>query len=216
MFLVSATLSQQYEDKQWKKKGKDVAHILDLPCNLASEPRGRRKVPLTRLVSSSVGDAVPSGVPPGLLVLRRLFHDVPFDPSKGDKGCRLARHTARQRPGGRLVARGCLPRRHAGGNGSAHGVQYDQQALPTVAEVAQKLLYQEATWAEGHPTRAPALRRLSTSDRDLIRAVIDGVPRDLLTGELGISPEALRQRLRRARVAFQKALEGGGSPLGPE
>ena len=74
----------------------------------------------------------------------------------------------------------------------------------------------ELIHSEGEAKIAAALHRLSAPDRNLIRAVIDGVPRDLITQELNISPEALRQRLRRARVAFQKALEGAGGSLDPK
>lgn len=59
---------------------------------------------------------------------------------------------------------------------------------------------------------AKAIRSLSAPDRRLTRAMIDGEPRVALAEELGITPEALRQRLRRARLAFESALRRGPEP----
>ena len=53
---------------------------------------------------------------------------------------------------------------------------------------------------------ALAIGSLSDADRRLIRAVVDGESRSALAEELGITNEALRQRLRRARAALEQQL----------
>ena len=108
----------------------------------------------------------------------------------------------------RMKSLGPVPHFHLG--------ELDQLALDTEGEGQLSTPLTELIQSEGEAKIAAALHRLSAPDGELIRAVIDGVPRDLMTKELGISPEALRQRLRRARVSFQKALEGGKGPLGTE
>ena len=91
--------------------------------------------------------------------------------------------------------------------------QLDQLALDAEGEGQLSTPLTELIRSEGEAKIATAIQRLSESDKRLIRAEIEGVPRSLLTEELGIRPEALRQRLRRARVAFQKALQRGkGTP----
>lgn len=105
----------------------------------------------------------------------------------------------------RMKSLGPVPHSHLG--------ELDQLALDTEGEGQLSTPLTELIQSEGEAKIAAALHRLSAPDGKLIRAVIDGVPRDLMTKELGISPEALRQRLRRARVAFQKALQRGkGTP----
>ncbi len=57
-----------------------------------------------------------------------------------------------------------------------------------------------------------AILSLAGGDRRLIRAMIDGEARVDLTSELGVTSDALRQRLHRARAAFEKALQSARGP----
>lgn len=66
----------------------------------------------------------------------------------------------------------------------------------------------ELLYSEAEALIATAINLLSPEDRRLIRAVVDEVPRAQLAEELGVSLEALRQRLRRARQSFERKLEG--------
>ncbi len=61
--------------------------------------------------------------------------------------------------------------------------------------------------SESEAILARALRSLSDADRRIIRAAVDGDSRSALAIELGITNEALRQRLRRARTAFEHQLK---------
>lgn len=94
--------------------------------------------------------------------------------------------------------------------------ELDQLSLDAEGEGQLSTPLTELIQSESEAKIAAAIHRLPDADKRLIRAMIDGESRSLLTEELGLRPEALRQRLRRARVVFQKALQGERGPLDPQ
>ncbi|MGD2017672.1 MAG: hypothetical protein PVJ89_06145 [Planctomycetota bacterium] len=60
---------------------------------------------------------------------------------------------------------------------------------------------------EAEAVVSAAIQALDPGDRRLIRALLDGEDRGALQAELQVSPDALRQRFRRARVALEEELK---------
>lgn len=148
----------------------------------------------TDLMQSVVGDLLPG------------FHSLYFN-SKA-QFLSLLQQRLRWKRLDRLKTLGPVPHSLPG--------ELDQLALETDAGDGPSTPLTELIQYESEARIVRTIRALPDGDSRLIRAMIDGEPRGALIEELGVSPEALRQRLRRARLAFEKALKAGPPDAGDE